>query len=199
MKIADYLNEPNYAGWASMDSWPLKCGIDLIAAHMAKEANSPPDDFDKNIKDNNKLVFKIVMLGINSGKLKCDIFDWFVPELDDESIFSSLNSFVAKDEFLRFVEDRGLPVHSTLWESVRPAEAKEAKLRPEQEAKFVCQGVAIALWNTNPDMTITDMANEELLLSKGGGNMYSEKTRKDWVSEVDPRPKEKKTGPKRQQ
>jgi hypothetical protein len=198
MEIADYRNEPNYDGWASMDSWPLKCGIDLIAAHMSEQMKSSSQEFDNYFEDNKNILTRIVTLGINNGNLCCVKYDWIFPEVE-ESVFSSINTIVDKSDFLRFIKDRGFPVHRTLWESVRPEEAKEPKLRSEQETKLICQGIAIALWNMNPDMTITDMANQELLLTKGGGKMYSEKTRRGWVSDVDTRPEEKKTGPKRQQ
>lgn len=102
-----------------------------------------------------------------------------------------------KDDFLACLKEAALTLGDDLWAAVKPK--LPAKLRPEQETRLICQGIAIALWDANPEMTSTDMAKNHLILKEGGGSVYTEKTRYVWVSDVDPRPEEKKTGPKRQQ
>lgn len=195
MQIVDNLNKPNYAGWAQMNLWPLDCAIELIAASLVKEFMEDEGlKFYEEFNNSKKFVQRTVNIGIFNKELDCQFYKWKT-DSPDEPNTSYINTFVGKDAFLRFVKDRGLPVHEDLWRSVRP-KGSERKLRPEQEAKLICQGIAIALWDSNPDMTIAEMIKQEVLLEKGGGNCYIEDTIRGWVSEVDPRPSEKKTGPK---
>lgn len=71
----------------------------------------------------------------------------------------------------------------------------EKKLRPSQEAKIACQAIARTLWDIHPDMTIEAMKSHPAILKYGHGSYYKGKnTLRDWLSEVDPRSKDKKTG-----
>ncbi|AOU26017.1 TPA: hypothetical protein P5J75_001958 [Legionella pneumophila] len=71
----------------------------------------------------------------------------------------------------------------------------EKKLRPSQKAKIACQAIARVLWDSHPTMTIEEMKVHPAILKHGYGSYYSGKnTLRDWLSEVDPRPKNKKTG-----
>jgi len=69
------------------------------------------------------------------------------------------------------------------------------KPRPSQIAKAVCQGIARTLWKANPNMTIADMLKREEIQEYGGAAHYSaEKTVRPWLSDVDTRPTNKKSG-----
>jgi len=75
-------------------------------------------------------------------------------------------------------------------------EEKDGKqLRPNQIHRQLCQVVAQTLWDIYPSMTIVDMMRHKAIREYGGGGYYSpEKTLRKWLSEVDPRTKEQKTG-----
>jgi hypothetical protein len=78
------------------------------------------------------------------------------------------------------------------------APQNDKKLRPDQLAKIKCQAIAQTLWSLIPDMTIEDMKRHPAILEFGDGKNYPGKnTIRDWLSEVDPRPDELKTGPKK--
>jgi len=80
-------------------------------------------------------------------------------------------------------------------EEKREATVREVKPRNSQIAKAVCQGIAKTLWEANPDMTIADMLKRDEVLEYGGAKYYNlEKTVRPWLSKVDPRLPEKKTG-----
>jgi len=72
--------------------------------------------------------------------------------------------------------------------------ASEKKPRNNQIAKKVCQGIAQTLWKADPDMTIAAMLDREEIREYGGAKFYEDKTIRSWLSAVDPRPPEKKSG-----
>ncbi len=74
---------------------------------------------------------------------------------------------------------------------------QQEKLRKEQIAKIRCQALAKYLWHLNPHMTIEEMKTHSAIQEYGDGQYYKGKnTVRGWLSEVDPRPEDQKTGPK---
>jgi len=71
---------------------------------------------------------------------------------------------------------------------------KEASPRKSAFAKAKCQAVALTLWESSPDMTIADLLKQHEIQEYGGAKYYSSKVVGSWISEVDKRPPEKKTG-----
>lgn len=114
-----------------------------------------------------------------------------------EFVLYANNLYFHKDNFVACLKELDLNLSDNLWDAVK--QDVPTKIRSNRESKLVCQGIAHALWVANPEMTIAEMANQQLIMEKGGGSNFSEKARREWVSEVDPRPKDKKTGPKSQQ
>lgn len=78
--------------------------------------------------------------------------------------------------------------------------ASTPKLRPDQEDKAKCQGIARGLWKQHPDMTIADMARRREILVEGNGKAYTGKnTLRNWLKEVAPEAVRKRRGrPKKQ-
>lgn len=103
--------------------------------------------------------------------------------------------YFLRDQFLACLKESGMDIGEDLWAEVKPKDG-EVRLKSNQEAKLICQGMAIALWDANPEMTIAEMAEQIVILEAGGGQAYGVKTRRGWLSEVDPRPDSEKTGPK---
>jgi hypothetical protein len=67
--------------------------------------------------------------------------------------------------------------------------------RPAEEMidRATCQGVAICLWSSEPDMQIARVSNHPVFL-KAGGSKYSENTRYKWAREVAPDPVKNRPG-----
>lgn len=73
-----------------------------------------------------------------------------------------------------------------------------SKLNQNQLSKQLCQAVAKTLWDIYPRMTIEEMKSHHAIQTHGNGVMYGGKnTLRGWLSEVDPRPSEMKTGKKK--
>ena len=77
-----------------------------------------------------------------------------------------------------------------------PGESKEVVTPPRREQidKQVCQGIARTLWDEHPDLTIQTLIKHPAIQRNGNGAQYKEKTLRGWLSEVDPRSAEAKTG-----
>lgn len=72
---------------------------------------------------------------------------------------------------------------------------KRPASRASQLHKQLCQAIAKTLWDIQPDMTIEEMKNHPAIQEHGQGKSYTGKnTLRDWLSEVDPRPAERKRG-----
>ncbi len=71
----------------------------------------------------------------------------------------------------------------------------------QKNSKFdsmICQAIARTLWDVHPYLTIEDMKKHKAIQIYGNGRAYSGKnTLRDWLSPVDPRPPETKTGRKK--
>ncbi|HNA29046.1 MAG TPA: hypothetical protein PLQ64_07095 [Thiobacillaceae bacterium] len=60
-------------------------------------------------------------------------------------------------------------------------------LKASQADKLVCQGIARALWDIDPVMTIADMCKHKAIQQYGNGRHYKGKdTLRNWLSEVAP-------------
>lgn len=130
-------------------------------------------------------------LGFKEYTHPCIIYDDDGDMIGTVNIIEDENVFFYKTNLLRCLKDNGVEAdENNLWSSV---EEKVKVLRPEQETRFIIQGIGIALRAENPDMTLVDMARHELV-QKNGGSAYSEKTVSGWLSGVDDRLQ--KTGPK---
>lgn len=73
----------------------------------------------------------------------------------------------------------------------------DTKYDPKTD-KLVCQGIARALWDIYPNMTLKEMTNQRAIQIYGNGSQYKDpKTLPGWLSEVDPRPEDQRRGPKK--
>jgi len=69
------------------------------------------------------------------------------------------------------------------------------KAKQNQIDKELCQAVARTLWYIYPTMTIEAITKHKAILNYANGSIYTGKnTLRDWIREVDPRPKEQKIG-----
>jgi len=87
---------------------------------------------------------------------------------------------------------------SQLSNEVQDSEKIEKKLRPVQLNKKLCRAVAQTLWLQTPTLTIADICRSEAIKKYGNGGFYSEKTIREWVSDLDIREGEKRGRPKKE-
>lgn len=202
------IEDADYKTWRKIDLWQVQEGICLLLGVEPKsglficrerhEYNAL--EFWKEFDE----IAKMVERSIDSGVLK--IIKW-VPNI----LFCEL----PPSAFLQWAKNKEFEIHESLVNLLTDNESQslntdarnekeiqetqsdliEKKLRPSQATKRICQVIALTLWDIYPDMTIEDMKDHKAILEYGGGNYYSGKnTLRDWLSEVDPRPLEVKTG-----
>ena len=67
--------------------------------------------------------------------------------------------------------------------------------RDDEINKQICQGIARALWEIDPQIHPAHMAKHRAILKYGNGGIYKdEDTVRGWINDVDPLKKERKTG-----
>ena len=89
----------------------------------------------------------------------------------------------------------------TEYECAEPTEIEDDKcnddtrpLRASQIDKERVQAIALTLWDIDSKLTIAALTQHPAILRFGNGKHYHAKTRRQWITEVDPRPPEKKRG-----
>jgi len=78
------------------------------------------------------------------------------------------------------------------WESTTNKDNE--KLRPSQMDKQLCQAIASTLWSEYPDYNIQQIIKHPSLQRFGNGAQYKERTLREWVKTVDPRPEDTRRG-----
>jgi len=86
--------------------------------------------------------------------------------------------------------DDGLSNPNSVDERVRPGRPLKRDID-----RLVCRAVAAALWSKDPSMTIEGIIRHEVTQTHGNSKVYTSKnTVRDWIKDLDPRPKGKKSG-----
>ena len=106
--------------------------------------------------------------------------------------------FLDKYELFHFCQKSRIP-YPAFWytkEEIKEfTSGEEPTPRQSQHDKALVQVAAKTLWSTNPNLTIKDIIHHEGVQRHANGRLYSpDKTLRRWISEVDPRPPEKKRG-----
>ena len=71
----------------------------------------------------------------------------------------------------------------------------EPKLRDSQIDRLLCRAIAQTIWHLQPDTNIKEMVEHHAIQIFGNAKQYkSQKNIRSWISDLDPRPAEKKTG-----
>lgn len=183
-------DEPKWEYWLKRDLWYLSEGIWLLMRIEPKEVLQ--GDWDK-FRDESRLretedeIASLVRDAISMGKLQ---------------LFSKSNRTIQPAVFVKWAsKDIEIPPElKPLLELQDPEPAQEEvhcgkQLRNDQLDKQLCQAIAKTLWDIYPEMTIEDMKKHKAIQQHGNGRLYGGKnTLRGWLSEVDPRPPEKKTG-----
>ncbi|HEA50772.1 hypothetical protein LCGC14_0601340 [marine sediment metagenome] len=70
-----------------------------------------------------------------------------------------------------------------------------SRLDSKQKHRLLCREIAAQLWLASPDRTIADLIRDPSIKNIGGGKYYDgDKTVREWIKDLDPRPKEMKKG-----
>lgn len=70
-----------------------------------------------------------------------------------------------------------------------------SRLDSKQKRRILCREIATQLWLASPDRTIADLIRDPLIKNIGGGKYYDDdKTVREWIKDLDPRPEEMKKG-----
>lgn len=76
-----------------------------------------------------------------------------------------------------------------------PPKPVSGRHRDDEINKQLCQGIARALWDIDPQIHPAHMAKHQAILRYGNGALYKdEDTVRGWINEVDPMKKGRKTG-----
>lgn len=109
--------------------------------------------------------------------------------------------YVNRSRFIRWCEDEYL-VPPKFWapaplisEQVAGHSQAVGKHKNEEIDRQVCQAIARTLWDFDPHIHPAHMAKHKAIQKYGNGAMYKdEETVRNWIAEVDPLKKERKTG-----
>jgi hypothetical protein len=98
------------------------------------------------------------------------------------SILKEEQSIFKRDDVL---EMEKMSQHSLVAEDTQPTK----RLRPAQKAKTEARKVAVKLWKEDRQMTIQDLINKEEMIEvtrRPDGNLYTEKTVRNWINKLCP-------------
>lgn len=198
-------NKADYKSWVLCPIWSLEEGVQLLSG--LEPIHNVKDALRNRLERGERGREIITRLEIGERSIKAETLK---VEGDYHPALWACELYPVT--FLKWVESNGWEIPGELAgilnssepepepEQPEPVEDKRGsvvhkKPRNNQISKAVCQGIAKTLWKANPEMTIADMLKQHEVLEYGGAKHYSlEKTVRPWLSEVDPRPPEKKTG-----
>jgi hypothetical protein len=70
-----------------------------------------------------------------------------------------------------------------------------SRLDTKQKHRLLCREIAALLWRENPARTIADLSRDPAIRNIGGGKYYNDdKTIREWIKDLDPRPETMKKG-----
>ena len=168
--------------WAKADRWSIE-----DAAHLFNQEAPPCFHITEEIEQDKKC--------------KIRVFISFAKSCAGESLPLTVSSknetelYVKPIDFLRWAQDKGLKIKKELQEAVEYSQNKFVgkqvkKLRNNQRHRERCRAIAALIWSNTPDLSITEMINQPELFSFGcEEHGYTEKTLRDWVSDLCPSPK----------
>ena len=104
--------------------------------------------------------------------------------------------FVSRYDFISWCEKEKYP-NSEFWVLTQVSESYKVSNRPKNEAedKAVCRAIAKVYWDIDPNIHPAHMSESRAIKKLGNGDQYTDDaTIKDWIADLDPMRKERKTG-----
>lgn len=122
-------------------------------------------------------------------------------EVEAQRMIEALGNLYFDKNNVEGIEDTFFPARPKKSNTfAEPDKPKPADKHPRARHKKQARAVAIDLWNKHPAMTVPEMIeHDEIIMvsTKGNGKLYSEKTVKSWIKDLNPneqlkgRPKKK--------
>jgi hypothetical protein len=187
-----------------------------VLAHQWAGQNSNklnPHDLHEQVKVNMMRIASAIL----RKQLKAQ--NKYVPILDNDSIFEIIFFFkhfyrmykcrsgkyfdkayfetiyIRRYHFIAWCEKEKYP-DPEFWQINTDIYSNKSTNRPKNEAedKAVCRAIAKVYWDIDPNIHPAHMAESKSIAKYGNGNLYEIDTIKDWISDLDPLIKERKTG-----
>lgn len=198
--------EPDYSHYSRLIEVNLTKAAWLIASAQLSDSEFESEDhYNTEFAKLNQKVTSVLIQSVSNEEVTVD------PLIDGETITYNeygVMGYMTDKIYIKIKElcswamakRYNLPdelKHLTGQGEVESQKIPEKTLRPSQIAKIKCQAIAQTLWMIYPGMTTEEMKKHPAILEFGGGKDFQGKnTLRDWLSEVDPRPNDKKPGPK---
>lgn len=103
--------------------------------------------------------------------------------------------FIRRPDFLEWIEREKYPA-TDFWVLTQVAENYKVTNRPKNEIedKAVCRAIASTYWDIDENIHPAHMAECKAIKKYGNGAHYEVSTIKDWIADLDPLAKTRKTG-----
>jgi hypothetical protein len=103
--------------------------------------------------------------------------------------------YVKRVHFIEWCEKERLP-YNDFWILTQVTANYKINNRPknELEDKAVCRAIAMTYWDIDPNIHPAHMATAKAIRKYGNGDQYEINTIKEWISDLDPQLKQRKTG-----
>lgn len=103
--------------------------------------------------------------------------------------------YVKRIHFIELCEKERLP-YSGFWVLTQVETPHKVTYRPKNEIedKAVCRAIALTLWEIDPDIHPSHLANSKAIQSYANGKLYDLETIKEWIADLDPQQKHRKPG-----
>jgi hypothetical protein len=137
-------------------------------------------NYGTHFKANKKLYLEYISAYASASSLGIDIND------GDSEIYL--------EHFVGWAHNEKLQLPNAFLELIGQGD-NVIKLKTSTVDKLVCQGIALTLRYFKPDMTTEAVIKHIAIQSYGGGNQYSHKILRKWLSAVDSRNSSTKPGP----
>lgn len=161
----------------------------------------------KNLKDKEFRILQAQAHKIKELMPSCVGYSLIIQNIDDKARHWK----VKPSNFISWIEGKGISINSLLdacfmeltdtsadgedafkyWalESKDKDTKTNNKIKQSNEDKALCRARAQELWNKNPNMTITAMANIEEIQKYCNGRLYKIRTIKGWINDLAPNAK----------
>lgn len=103
--------------------------------------------------------------------------------------------YIRRINFIEWCESERLP-YSGFWVLTQVESPHKVNFRPkdENEDKAVCRAIALTLWEIDPNIHPSHLALSKAIQTYANGKLYNLETIKEWITDLDPQSKHRKTG-----
>jgi hypothetical protein len=179
--------------WLTKDIWTLEQGVFLLQNYYCHTRRwSESDDHGTVRKAYFDKISDCIDKTIKPESLVSSAIDRTRgPEIRYSLEYSKMD----RVNFIRWAFDSGFEMPEEFLYEI--GEIEEVKPVNSNYNEFAAQAVAKLLWDIDPNMQTKEIAEHVAVTDYCKAGSFTEETRRRWISKVDPRRPEKKTGPKK--